>query len=342
MDGFSVKRACELQPLPENQTWLIQELWSHQAVGIIGGEPKSCKSFLALGMAVAVASGSACLGRFPVPAAGRVLLFAAEDALHIVRARLEGICAYHGVELHALDLWVITAPVIRLDHDTDSARLERTVQQYAPSLLVLDPLVRLHRVDENQSAAIAPLLASLRELQRKHRCAVALVHHARKGAASVRAGQALRGSSELHAWGDSNLYVRRHKERLSLCVEHRAHRSPGAFGLQLKTDDNAIALIASGDETSEASQAQTASATRSQSGRERVIQVLGRFHEPVRMRLLRDACQMRAESLSRLLHDLVQAGEVIRTDNGWTLARRSLDGDLDLPTATKYQLHAPV
>src|SRR6266496_510861 len=30
-----------------------------------------------------------------------------------------------------------------------------------------------------------------------------------KGAQSVRGGQALRGSSELHAWGDSNLYLRR-------------------------------------------------------------------------------------------------------------------------------------
>jgi AAA domain len=32
-------------------------LWSEQAVGIIGGEPKCCKSFLALDLAVAVAAG---------------------------------------------------------------------------------------------------------------------------------------------------------------------------------------------------------------------------------------------------------------------------------------------
>jgi AAA domain-containing protein len=28
--------------------WLITDLWSHEAVGIVGGEPKCCKSFLAL------------------------------------------------------------------------------------------------------------------------------------------------------------------------------------------------------------------------------------------------------------------------------------------------------
>ena len=60
--------------------------------------------------------------------------------------------------------------------------------------------MRLHRIDENVSGDVAPLLAFLRELQRRHAIAVVLVHHARKGAGTIRAGQALRGSSEFHAW----------------------------------------------------------------------------------------------------------------------------------------------
>jgi hypothetical protein len=40
------------------------------------------------------------------------------------------------------------------------------------------------------------LLGYLRDLQRRHATAVILVHHARKGAGNIRAGQALRGSSE--------------------------------------------------------------------------------------------------------------------------------------------------
>src|SRR5213082_2020377 len=47
----------------------------------------------------------------------------------------------------------------------------------------------------------------------------------RKGAAHARAGQALRGSSEFHAWGDSNLYLRRVGEQLTLTVEDRAART---------------------------------------------------------------------------------------------------------------------
>ena len=35
--------------------WLATQLWFHDAVGIGGGEPKCCKSFLALDLAVALA-----------------------------------------------------------------------------------------------------------------------------------------------------------------------------------------------------------------------------------------------------------------------------------------------
>jgi RecA-family ATPase len=106
-----------------------------------------------------------------------------------------------------------------------------------------DPFVRLHRIDENVSGDVAPLLAFLRELQRRHAIAVAVVHHAKKGAGAIRAGQALRGSSEFHAWGDSNLYLRRDSDdRIVLTVEHRAAAAMQGVTLELAQRDNALAL----------------------------------------------------------------------------------------------------
>src|ERR1700677_3545890 len=209
MSPLPVQPAWRLAEVPEQRRWLVDQLWSEEAVGIIGGEPKCCKSFLALDLAVAVAAGIPCLRRFAVSPPGRVLLYPAEDALHIVRRRLDGICAAGGVGLADLDVQVITAPSLRLDLEADRVRLEETVARLKPRLLVLDPFVRLHRIDENVSGDVAPLLAFLRELQRRHAIAVAVVHHAKKGAGAIRAGQALRGSSEFHAWGDSNLYLSR-------------------------------------------------------------------------------------------------------------------------------------
>ena len=102
----------------------------------------AAESFLALDLAVAVAAGVPCLRRFAVPRAGRVLLFAAEDALHIVRRRLEGISAAAGVALANLDIQVITAPTVRLDLDADRRNLAETVARLQPRLLILDPFVR--------------------------------------------------------------------------------------------------------------------------------------------------------------------------------------------------------
>ncbi len=310
---LEIQKASKLQTLPEKKRWLIESLWSHEAVGIIGGEPKSYKSFLALSMAVAVASGKPCLGRYTVSHPGKVLLFAAEDALHIVRSRLEGICHHNHIDFESLELWVITTPKIRLDHKEDCKQLYQTVKQVRPRLLILDPLVRLHNVDENQVAAIVPLLAFLRDIQRNMGCAVALVHHARKSHSS-RAGQALRGSSEIHAWGDSNLYLRRKRGGLSLTIEHRAQASHDNIPLTLKNEGPSIALEIDKNETS------LNAVNPPISEKYRILEALKSFHNPVRQRVLRDTCRIRSESLSHRLRELVNNGEVIRTQDGWILS----------------------
>ena len=185
-----ISPACRLETPPAEQRWLVEELWAEQAVGIIGGEPKCCKSFMALSLGVAVASGKPCLGRFAVPTTGRVLLYPAEDALSTVRRRLDGICAVQDIDFQRLPFWVITAPRFQLDVQTDRERLRETIEKLKPKLLILDPFVRLHSVDENASGEVAKLLQHLRHLQRTYQLAVALVHHAKKGASLKRPGQA--------------------------------------------------------------------------------------------------------------------------------------------------------
>jgi AAA domain len=83
-----------------------------------------------------------CLGRFAVPRAGRVLLYAAEDAHRIVRGRLEGICAPADLRLADLDIQVITASTLRLDLEADRRSLEETIVALRPRLLLVDPFVR--------------------------------------------------------------------------------------------------------------------------------------------------------------------------------------------------------
>lgn len=316
MTALPVRLAHELDACPEDQRWLIEGLWSAEAVGILGGEPKCCKSFLALDMAVAVASGAPCLRRFPTIRRGRVLLFAAEDSPTVVRQRLSGIASAVGSSLESLDIHVIVAPVLRLDVELDQRRLEETVSSLRPTLLVLDPFVRLHRIDENVSAEVAPLLDFLRGLQRRHQVSVVLVHHARKGASHVRAGQALRGSSELHAWGDSNLYVRRSGEQeLSLTIEHRAARSADGIGLTLHADGDALALRV-------VDRATPAPPQPPMSAVERVATILAEAAAPMTQREIRDLAKIRASTVGDALAALVTDGRVARADGHYQLARR--------------------
>lgn len=315
MSMLPVEAAHRLAQRPEERRWLVTGLWGEEAVGIIGGEPKCYKSFLALDLAVSVAAGTACLRRFAVMHPGRVLLYAAEDALHVVRRRLEGICAAAGVSLADIDVQVITAPTLRLDLDSDRSRLEQTVASLKPRLLILDPFVRLHRIDENISGEVAPVLAYLRDLQRNHGLAVAVVHHAKKGGGRVRAGQALRGSSEFHAWGDSNLYLRRHGDDLTMTVEHRAASALAPVNLVLASEGEALAL-----------QAQQAAAGRvlpsPPAVGERITQAIAQADGPLPVAELRAICRIRNTTLYEHLAALTANGVLDKTDAGYVLARR--------------------
>jgi hypothetical protein len=306
-----VARACELPVCPPERQWLIEDLWADQAVGIIGGEPKCGKSFLALDLLVAVASGAPCLRRFAARQQGPGLLYAAEDALHVVRARLEGICRAAAVTLPDLPIHVITAPSVRLDVAADRQHLQTTIADLRPTVLVLDPFVRLHRIDENASSEVAPLLAYLRELQRRFALAVVLVHHARKGAGRVRGGQALRGSSELHAWGDSNLYLRRVDDRLLLSIEHRAAPSRAGLPLALRDTDGAVAL--------QLVDPPAAPRDPPPSPLARLEHVLADSDRPLSLTELRQACRMRTASLCQALATLTAEGRVHKSPAGYEL-----------------------
>ena len=318
MTLLPVQLAHHLLDRPEQQRWLVTDLWSEQAVGIIGGEPKCGKSFLALDLAVAVAAGTPCLRRFPVVRPGRVLLYPAEDALHIVRRRLEEICAAAGRDLTELDLQVITAPSLRLDLAADRASLDETVARLRPRLLILDPFVRLHRIDENISGEVAPLLAFLRELQRRHAIAVVVVHHARKGAANIRAGQALRGSSEFHAWGDSNLYLRRDSDdRIVLTVEHRAAAAIPSLTLELAQRAQALALQPV--QTGPQPEPKTAQPT---SVDQRITETLAHSEQATPFSELRASCRVRTATLYERLAAMTAAGLIVKSAGGYRIAPR--------------------
>ena len=150
-DPLPVVRVDQIPQEENARRWLVEELWGDSSAGVIGGAPKCSKTWLGLDLALSVATGAACLARYAVPRPGPVLIYLAEDALPIVRERDEGMARHRGLELIGVEIHVITAPSLRLDRQPHRNRLLETAKRLRPRLL--DPLVRLHAVDENDAGA---------------------------------------------------------------------------------------------------------------------------------------------------------------------------------------------
>ncbi len=307
-DMLPICRVNQLDIQPPEKLWLIESIWAQGAVGIIGGAPKCCKSFFGLDMALSVASGTHCLGRFAVKQPGPVLVFLAEDALPAVRARIQAFCTHRHLDIEHLDLYVITAPTLRLDLAADQQRLNATLAYLQPRFLLLDPLVRLHRLDENSAADISKLLGFIRDLQRTYHAAIALVHHASKKQ-RAQPGQALRGSSDLHAFGDSNAYLARRKKRIVLSVEHRSAKSIEPIEMQLvsRTDGSATHLQIVADTGSNTTDTLA----------ERALWLLQKSTTPLTRTAIRKQLKVNNQRLGDTLALLDKQALVRKTSKGW-------------------------
>ena len=302
MEPFPVTRVAHVRETEGAPQWLIEGLWGAQAVGFIGGFPKSGKTWLALELAVAVASGTPCLDQHRVIERGPVLLYAAEDTAIAIKQRVAAIAQTRHIQnLDRLPVGLIMTPALRLDQPDHQSRLERTLLDIRPKMLILDPFVRLHCADENSAADVSQLLAFLRRLQRNYALAIVLVHHVRK-AASAQPGQALRGSGDLHAWSDSSLYLLRRKGRLELRAEHRSHPSPPPSIVELRSEPSMhLALVTNADED----QDPNALASRALAALQ---------HQTMTRNELREHLHVRNERLGAALSQLEDQGMIERRD----------------------------
>jgi len=316
-----VVRASDLEEPDQEHHWLVESLLPRRGVAMIGGAPKCAKSWSGLDLSLSVASGTPCLGRFAVSEPAPTLIYLAEDPANVVKARLQGLCRHRGLDLATMPIDVITVPTLRLDLDRDRKRLSETVRTCKPRLLLLDPFVRLHRINENDAGEVSALLAYLRELEREHEIAIVLVHHARKnGTAGAQAGQGLRGSGDFYAFVDSLLYLRRVRDQLHLTVEHRAASAPPAIELALCGDDTHLEIVRAGAVPDGEPSPVVA---RQHNLDIRVLRVLQKAIAPVSRAAIRAALHCRNESIGEALVRLAETGQALRQGDLWARAART-------------------
>jgi len=208
------------QPAATPPGWIEPGLLPPQGILFVGGEPKVGKSLLVANLALALASGQNRAG-FAVPAARRVLICQFELPTPQFVSRLATMRRAMGSAADD-NLWVdtragghlLSAPQ-GLNHFLNAAR------QAAAEVIVLDPLYSTHDQDENDTRSMAALCQSLLRLRDASKAALIVVHHVRKSIGRDEIGSAFRGSSALHAVGDSYLLLRRPSAHLAAAVELR-------------------------------------------------------------------------------------------------------------------------
>lgn len=310
--GFPTSRIGAISPSEPGCRWLVRSLWATNAVGILAGSPRAGKTWFSLDLAVSIASGTPCLGTFPVEHQGPVLLFLAEDSPESARQRVEGICQHRDLDIAALDLHLITAPALRLPLPADTQKLFATVAALKPVLLILDPFVRIHAgIDENNASEVSRLLANLRLLQRTHDVSILVVHHLRKNGRGS-PGQALRGSGDLYAWTDSLATLTRPNGALQLAIEHRFDRAIDPVAIKLVTLPNGACPHLEIDTSPSApSESRDLAAA--------VLDELGKANLPMPRTTLRNHLRVNNNRLGSVLDDLAQAGRIQRSADGWSL-----------------------
>jgi len=259
-----------------------------------------------------VATGTPALGRFPVSEPGTVLFFGAEEDQASLAARFRAIAGSRGIRLDEAKLLLLDVAELRLDRPDHVERLRATVLGHRPILVVLDPFVRLARIDENSAAEVSSVLGELRRIQRELATAIVLAHHMRKSP-SRHKGYQLRGSGDFAAWHDSALYLAPcGTGELVLHVEHRGAPAPEPVRLRLVTGDSPhLALVEPREPPSPFHDTGKIHGA--------ILEWLARSARPMSTQELRDLLRTRKKTLIDALDELRRLGRIDRTEEGWVL-----------------------
>lgn len=172
-----------------------------------GGVGKSMYTMLE---ALCVATGKELTGK-NVMKKGAVLIYNTEDPVEEIQRRFIGLCSAYNTPKNTLDnmyymsgvespLKLVVMQEGKPTITKDRERLKRIIEKYDIKMIVVDPFLRSHSVDENSNNAIDMVAQQFSTLALETGVAVSVVHHSRKiGTGGGNAGNMdiTRGASSL-------------------------------------------------------------------------------------------------------------------------------------------------
>lgn len=147
-DLFRLWGPGELLDADRTFRWRVRGLLVHPTYGMLAGERKTLKSYLATFVNVAVASGVPVFGHFAVDEPAPVVAYVGEGGRVPYTRRLERVAAAMGVDLRHLPLFS-SFDVAPTSSEIFRETLARDLAERQPGLVTLDPLYAFHGAATN-------------------------------------------------------------------------------------------------------------------------------------------------------------------------------------------------
>jgi len=170
------------RPLEEYPSWIAPVL-PKGGVLLFGGHSKIGKSFQAMEMARALASGTPLFGYhgFRVPSPTKVLYLEREIGEFGLQARAKPIFREEDPDVCRENLWYVSQdPDLSLDTTMGIRAIEAHIEQTQAQVLILDPVSHMHGQDENDNTAITKIFNNIEQIRKDFRdvgLSVIMTHH---------------------------------------------------------------------------------------------------------------------------------------------------------------------
>jgi RecA-family ATPase len=222
--------------------WVLDKHYQRGVVTVTGGYGGRGKSTNALVEAIVLATGRPLMGEAPRERC-RVWYHCADDNMVELQRRVAAICQHYMVPMEELRDWLfLTTPLefgVRVAegysevtiNDKLVAQMHEQIEANTVDVVVLDPLVRMHRAGESNPVAMGAVIDVFWEIAAYNDCGLEVVHHVRKSTPGqtdvVHVAEDLRGAGSISDLVRSvrMLNVMDSKDCIRLCIpEHERRR----------------------------------------------------------------------------------------------------------------------
>lgn len=300
---YSTKELLTLPP----PKWLIENIIPEGGLAGLYGPPESTKSFVAIDLALCVATGMSWHGH--AVQSGFVLYVAAEGGPGIGK-RVRAWLAAHGdmKPTQPTIAWLIESLSITKNSDDVEILMARLDEEMVkvPKLIVVDTLARCFDGDENQQEDMGRFVAGLDRFRHEYGATLLAIHHTRLDGERERGNTALRGGT------DTMMSITRdeHGEIVLECTKQKdaEHFPPMAFRLEpvLKADSCVVLR------TDHARKQEKALKT------QRILDILHE-HGPLSWDQCLSASELPRGTFHRYLVELAKSRKIIKENGLWRL-----------------------